>query len=177
MDFWILWWFRLLVLRSPTNLTKPEIFPNLKKVHRFKDLEIWKKSRIFCTAIYKVTSGFPDEEKFGLTNQIRRASVSIISNIAEGCSRKSNKDFSRFLEIAIGSMYEIETQLLISNDVGFLSNKDLETLQKQLGSIIKMTSKFKSTLNWINRISKNRKIQRLKDPIPPICRSFMRITT
>lgn len=98
-------------------------------MHRFKDLEIWKRSRIFCKEIYMVTVQFPDTEKFGLTNQLRRASVSIPSNIAEGASRKSNKDFSRFLEIAIGSCYEIETQLLISLD-----------------SIVKMTSKFKSTL-------------------------------
>lgn len=98
-------------------------------MHRFKDLEIWKRSRIFCKEIYMVTVQFPDTKKFGLTNQLRRASVSIPSNIAEGASRKSNKDFSRFLEIAIGSCYEIETQLLISLD-----------------SIVKMTSKFKSTL-------------------------------
>ena len=75
-------------------------------MHRFKDLEIWKRSRVFCKDIYQVTIHFPNEEKFGLTNQLRRASVSVPSNIAEGASRKSNKDFSRFLEIAIGSCYE-----------------------------------------------------------------------
>ena len=70
-------------------------------MHRFKDLEIWRLSRIFCSLIYKATEDFPEKEKFGITNQMRRASVSIPSNIAEGASRKSNKDFSRFLEIAI----------------------------------------------------------------------------
>ncbi|MFT5249340.1 MAG: four helix bundle protein [bacterium] len=65
-------------------------------MHRFKDLEIWKRSRVFCKDIYQVTIYFPSEEKFGLTNQLRRASVSVPSNIAEGVSRKSNKDFSRF---------------------------------------------------------------------------------
>ena len=94
-------------------------------MHRFKDLEIWKQSRVFCKEIYIVTTQFPDTEKFGLINQLRRASVSIPSNIAEGASRKSNKDFSRFLEIALGSCYEIETQLLISNDLGFLNENDL----------------------------------------------------
>ena len=83
-------------------------------MHRFKDLEIWKLSRQFCSNIYSVTALFPDSEKFGITNQLRRASVSIPSNIAEGCSRSSNKDLAQFLEIAIGSAYEIETQLLIS---------------------------------------------------------------
>lgn len=115
-------------------------------MHRFKDLEIWKRSRIFCKEIYMVTVQFPDTEKFGLTNQLRRASVSIPSNIAEGASRKSNKDFSRFLEIAIGSCYEIETQLLISYDLGFLNENDLNQSLISLDSIVKMTSKFKSTL-------------------------------
>ena len=115
--------------------------------HRFKDLEIWRLSRRFCSDIYSITASFPSEEKFGLTNQLRRASVSIPSNIAEGSSRKSNKDFSRFLEIAIGSIYEIETQLLIAKDLKFISDKQQEKLNKKLNSILKMTVKFKSTLN------------------------------
>ena len=65
-------------------------------MHKFKELEIWKKSRLYCSKIYSETAIFPLEEKFGLTNQLRRASVSIASNIAEGSSRSSNKDFSRF---------------------------------------------------------------------------------
>jgi len=115
-------------------------------MHRFKDLEIWKKSRLFCSEIYTITSKFPEAEKFGLTNQLRRASVSIPSNIAEGSSRNSNKDFARFLQIAIGSAYEIETQLLIASDLKFLNQQELISLLKSLDSIIKMTSKFKSTL-------------------------------
>ena len=115
-------------------------------MHRFKDLEIWKKSRIFCSSVYKITSKFPESEKFGLTNQLRRASVSIPSNIAEGSSRNSNKDFSRFLQITLGSAYEIETQLLIAFDLGFIEKEESDNLLKALGTIIKMTSKFKSTL-------------------------------
>ena len=115
-------------------------------MHRFKDLEIWKQSRLFCSDIYAITGDFPETEKFGLTNQLRRASVSVPSNIAEGASRKSNKDFSRFLEIAIGSMYEIETQLLISKDLEFLKDNQVKDLLEKLQSIIKMTSKLKSTL-------------------------------
>ncbi len=115
-------------------------------MHRFKDLEIWRKSRFFCSKIYTVTSSFPNEEKFGLTNQLRRASVSIPSNIAEGSSRQSNKDFARFLEIAIGAAYEIETQILISSDLGFITPQDLIELTNMLEEIIKMTSRFRATL-------------------------------
>jgi len=115
-------------------------------MHRFKDLEIWKKSRLFCTSIYQISSKFPESEKFGLTNQLRRASVSIPSNIAEGSSRQSNKDFSRFLRITLGSAYEIETQLLIAFDLSFIEKEELDPLLNELDSIIKMTSKFKSTL-------------------------------
>ena len=89
-------------------------------MHQFKELEIWKRSRLFCSQIYTITSKFPNDEKFGLTNQLRRAAISIPSNIAEGSSRNSNKDFARFLEIAIGSAYEIETQLLIAFDLDFI---------------------------------------------------------
>ncbi len=115
-------------------------------MHKFKQLEIWKQSRQFCTSIYEVTALFPNDEKFGITNQLRRASVSIPSNIAEGSSRNSNKDFSRFLEIAIGSAYEIETQLLIASDLKFINTEKLELLINSLENIIKMISKFRSTL-------------------------------
>ncbi|VXB55224.1 Diversity-generating retroelement protein bAvd family protein [Flavobacterium sp. 9AF] len=115
-------------------------------MHRFKDLEIWKLSRKLSTEIYSITANFPDNEKFGLSNQLRRASVSLPSNIAEGCSRTSNKDFSRFLEIAIGSAYEMETQLLIAFDLGYIDQDRLEVLINNLDQIVKMTSKFRSTL-------------------------------
>lgn len=115
-------------------------------MHRFKELEIWKLSRLLSTEIYSITANFPEAEKFGLTNQLRRAVVSIPSNIAEGSSRSSNNDFSRFLEIAIGSCFELETQLLISCDLNFLKNEDLEILLAQLDSIIRMIVRFRSTL-------------------------------
>ncbi|MGE5943220.1 MAG: four helix bundle protein, partial [Flavobacteriales bacterium] len=88
----------------------------------------------------------PGPRRPGLTNQLRRASVSIASNIAEGSSRKSNKDFARFLEITLGSSYEIETQLLIAFDLKFITEPELHAISKELEEIIKMISKFKSTL-------------------------------
>lgn len=115
-------------------------------MHRFKELEVWKSSRVFCISIYEATANFPDNEKFGLVSQLRRASVSVASNIAEGASRSSNKDFYRFLEIAIGSTYEIETQVLIASDLNFLNQKDSEKLINELQSIIKMLSKLMSSL-------------------------------
>ncbi|MCF6279706.1 MAG: four helix bundle protein [Flavobacteriaceae bacterium] len=115
-------------------------------MHRYKELKFWQFSRAFCKDIYAITATFPSDEKFGLISQLRRASVSIASNIAEGASRKSNKDFSRFLMIALGSCYEVETQLLISMDLGFISNEQNNELQEKLTSIMKMMSKFNSTL-------------------------------
>lgn len=115
-------------------------------MHQFKELEIWKRSRFFCSQIYTVASKFPSDEKFGITNQLRRESVSVPSNIAEGSSRNSNKDFSRFLEIAIGSAYEIETQLLISLDLNFFNSDELNNLLEELNEIIKMISRFRANL-------------------------------
>ena len=117
-------------------------------MHQFKELEIWKRSRLFCSTIYQITSSFPTDEKFGLTNQLRRASVSIPSNIAEGSSRNSNKDFSRFLEIAIGSAYEIETQLLIALDLDFIKTDELDKSIIELNEIIKMISRFRTNLTF-----------------------------
>lgn len=115
-------------------------------MHRYKDFKFWQVSRSFCKDIYLLTSKFPEDEKYGLISQLRRASVSIPSNIAEGCSRTSKKEFSRFLTIGLGSCYEIETQLLICYDLGYISENDLEKHLKILMSIVKMMSKFNSTL-------------------------------
>ena len=104
-------------------------------MHRYKDFKFWQLSRVFCKEIYLATGSFPDEEKFGLVSQLRRASISIASNIAEGASRKSNKDFSRFLTMALGSCYEIETQLLISNDLDFITETNLYKLQETLSPL------------------------------------------
>ena len=113
-------------------------------MHRYKDLKFWQLSRSFCKDIYVVTKSFPDDEKFGLVSQLRRAAVSIPSNIAEGASRNSNKDFIRFLAISLGSCYEIETQLLLSYDLDFINSNDLEKRNQDLNSIIKLMSKFVS---------------------------------
>ena len=97
-------------------------------MHNYKKLEIWKKSREFCSALYAATAKFPMEEKYGLTNQLRRASVSIPSNIAEGCGRNSQMEFAHFLNIAMGSANESEYHLILSKDLLFLKEEDYSTL-------------------------------------------------
>ena len=80
----------------------------------YKELDAWKESIELVQLVYEITQKFPSEEKFGLVSQLRRASVSVPSNIAEGCGRSSNKEYKRFVEIALGSILELETQLIIA---------------------------------------------------------------
>lgn len=109
----------------------------------FKELLIWQKSIDFVTEIYKTTDSFPKEETFGLRSQIRRASVSIPSNIAEGNSRRSKPDYVQFLKISRGSCAEVETQLIISKNLKFLNdeiyfklNQDIIEISKMLNGLI-----------------------------------------
>ena len=99
----------------------------------YKDLIAWQKSMRFVSRVYRVTQGFPREERYGLTSQIRRAAVSIPSNIAEGQGRRTIGEFRQFLGNAKGSYAELETQLLIAQDLGYLKN-DCD-LFDQLGEI------------------------------------------
>ena len=112
----------------------------------FKKLVIWNESLLLTKEIYKLSADFPREEKYGLTSQIRRAAVSIPSNISEGTSRKSRKEFSHFLDIALGSSYELETQLTIAQELGILKISEiiiiLNKLNKIQGSIISYNKKL-----------------------------------
>ncbi|UWX66022.1 four helix bundle protein [Empedobacter stercoris] len=105
-----------------------------------KDLDVWKLSIDFVTVIFTITKGFPKEEQFGLTNQIRRAAVSVPSNIAEGAGRKSDKEFLQFLYISLGSVQEIDTQILISLNLNYLTKSEYEILLIKLDQISKMLS-------------------------------------
>ena len=111
-------------------------------MHNYKELEIWKSSLKYCTPIYKITAKFPEEEKFGLISQLRRASVSVPSNIAEGSARNSNKDFIRFLEYSLGSCREIDTQLLVLVDLEFISSDEINLLSNELNRIMVMINNF-----------------------------------
>ncbi|EKE06729.1 MAG: 23S ribosomal protein [uncultured bacterium] len=112
-----------------------------------KDLQVWQKSIKLVTEIYKTTKLFPDEEKFGLISQMRRASVSIPSNIAEGYARKNKKENAHFVSIAYASGTELDTQLTICKELEFLSNEKFEELEKQLEEILKMLYSYRNYLH------------------------------
>lgn len=111
-----------------------------------KDLKVWQESIDFVSDIYAMTSNYPNEEQFGLISQLRRASVSIPSNIAEGASRHSKKEFIRFLYIARSSASEIETQLIISRKLGYLNTED-DIVEQQLVRIAKMLTALINKIN------------------------------
>ena len=111
-------------------------------MNQFKNLEIWKRAVGFATDIYKATSTFPDEEKYGLTSQLRRCSVSIGSNIAEGAGRNTEKDFKRFLSIAYGSSYELETQLIIATNLELIDASLSVELCNEIDELQKMIYTF-----------------------------------
>ena len=113
-------------------------------VKTYRDLEVWQKSMAFVEDDYKAVKTFPREEQYGLSDQIRRAAVSIPSNIAEGFGRDSNAEFLRFLAIARGSLYEVSTQLEIAHRLGFLPSK--AGLYPQIVSIGKMLNTLRRRL-------------------------------
>ena len=115
-------------------------------MHNLKELKIWNKAVDLTVDVYKSTASFPSDEKYGLTSQIRRSSVSISSNISEGAGRNSDREFIHFLGIANGSSYELQTQLLIAGKLELISNETVTTLLNQIEEIQKMNYKFQKTL-------------------------------
>src|SRR5215472_6299 len=104
----------------------------------FRDLRVWEESHKLTLEIYKVTADFPKCELYGLTSQIRRCSASIGANIAEGCGKRGNNEFQRYLQIASGSASELDYHLLLAHDLGFLSQATHQTLSGSLAEIRKM---------------------------------------
>lgn len=107
-------------------------------MHNFQKLEVWKVSMELTTEIYNYTKNFPDNEVYGITSQMRRCSISIPSNIAEGSGRKTNKEFVHFLSIANGSSYELQTQIIVSNNIGYINEEVKDSLTTKLISVKKM---------------------------------------
>jgi four helix bundle protein len=104
----------------------------------FRNLEVWERAHALTLSIYKATVRFPADERFGLTSQMRRCSASIGANIAEGCGKRGNPEFQRFLQIASGSASEIEYHLLLANDLGYLSESAHRELMQQLTPLRRM---------------------------------------
>ncbi len=107
----------------------------MRDYHSFK---VWEKAHLLALATYKTTMAFPPAERFGLTNQMRRASVSIAANIAEGCGRSSRAQFAHFLDISAGSASELQDQLLLARDLNFLSEQSHKTLDDQVTEVKQM---------------------------------------
>lgn len=111
-----------------------------------KDLEVYKKSVELVKEIYNITQNFPKEELFGLTSQLKRAVISIPSNIAEGSARYSDKDTSRFIDIAIGSLAEADTQIFLSKELNFISQKQYEKIEEIIDILQALLIGFKKYL-------------------------------
>ena len=116
-------------------------------MRNFKQLKIWQKGFEIAVNSFKLTNTFPKEERYGLTSQITRSAVSIPSNVAEGSSRNINKDYSRFIEISLGSSFELETQLLIANAANFGDKEIRDVILKDIDEEQKMLMSFMSKLN------------------------------
>jgi len=112
-------------------------------MHKFKDLNVWKKGQELVKVIYEVTANFPKDEIFGITSQIRRSAVSIPANIAEGCGRHTDKELCRFLYIANGSAFELETLMILSKDLNFIDDNQFHCIDCLLQEIQKMIYNFK----------------------------------
>jgi len=117
-------------------------------IKTYRDLIVWQKAMQFVTSVYTKSASFPQIEQFGLTSQVRRSAVSIPSNIAEGYGRNSTGDYTRFLQIALGSLFEIQTQLEIAFNLNYISVNDFQTLFGQSREIERMLSSL------INKLKK-----------------------
>ena len=121
-------------------------------MHNFKELKVWQEARTLVKAVYTLSKAFPDEERFGLTNQVRRAVISIPSNIAEGCGRKTDKDFCHFLYVSQGSSFELETQLILAMDLEYISEETFNEIEIAVTKVQKMLNGLINSIE--NKISK-----------------------
>lgn len=119
----------------------------MSDIKSYRDLLIWQKGIAFVKRIYQETANFPDNERYGLVSQIRRASVSIPSNIAEGQARQHTGEFRQFLFITLGSIAEVETQIIISQELGFMAEENARELIEDLVELQKMTRSLVSRLS------------------------------
>jgi four helix bundle protein len=124
----------------------------VSEINSYRDLDVWKQSRQLVKSVYQLSRSFPKEEQFGLTNQLRRAAISVPSNIAEGSGRNHSKDSIQFFFIARGSLYEIETQLIISFDLEYISDGHLQEVLEQITRCKKLINGF---INYFQKQTTN----------------------
>lgn len=115
-------------------------------MHNYKKLHIWQEGIHLARKIYEVTSNFPTNEKFGIVSQMTRAAVSIPSNIAEGAGRNSNKDFANFLSIAIGSIFELHTQIVLCEQIGYINEETAKQLEQQIYTLQQQITTYKQRI-------------------------------
>lgn len=116
----------------------------------YEKLDVWGEAIAFADMIYRVTRDFPSDERYGLVNQMRRAAVSVSSNIAEGSSRNSRNDFARFIEIATGSVFEVASQAHLAQRQGYLSEADFQAIHQHAAQIGRMLSGLRKNLKQSN---------------------------
>jgi len=112
----------------------------VEKIKNFKDLKIWQRGMELTKAVYEITDSFPQKEAYGIVSQMRRSAVSVPSNIAEGFMRKHNKEYKQFLYVTLGSLAELETQVIISEQMGFITCEKSQEFQSQIEEIVRMTT-------------------------------------
>ena len=115
-------------------------------VKGYQDLIVWQKSKALTKRLYVLTATFPASELYGITNQIRRASISIAANLAEGYGRKSRPEFAQFVTIATGSATELECLIILSEELNFLKSKEAAEIKTSIGEILRMLQKLRQTL-------------------------------
>ncbi|WP_291782761.1 four helix bundle protein [Cecembia sp.] len=116
-------------------------------MHRYKELNVWQKAIDLAVEVYRITEKLPVEEKYGLISQMNKSAVSIPSNIAEGAGRNGKKEFDNFLGIALGSSFELDTQIIISNKLEYINDLDFQHLESELEHLQNMIVKLKKSIN------------------------------
>ena len=130
-----------------SEITTRSAVPEVQRPRRYKDVQIWQKSMELTKLIYKLTEKFPDAEKFGMISQMRRAAMSVPSNIAEGQARQGTREFLQFLSHASGSLAELETQVLLSEELGFCRRADTASVNDKIAELQKMVAAIRRKLS------------------------------
>lgn len=131
-------------------------------IRSYRELDVWKQARSLVKSVYQLSNNFPKTEQYGLVSQLRRAAISVPSNIAEGCGRNHYKDSIQFFFVARGSLYEIETQLILSSDLGFILEDELNKELEQVTQCKKLLNGF---INYFQKQSNDNRPQTVNETV------------